>query len=538
MPRKSSVTPPSEGEFVRGNICDYLDRLEPSKGGKYYCPVCSGNDLSISEEGATTCYNNGCEWQAIMDIVNPLTDRPSSGNTPRATPKKTKKQKTQDAIGDEVAIESKTDELAYAASFGNIEEARAGNELATWCKANGHDKFAASRLLASKIKALKAARAENGDYSDDEEKPRLLKEYETIKKKFGDRLSYNQLKKEIELDGVLFEPVLAKTVFTIHHKTHLKGAKDDISDLVTLIAKENGYNPVTQYLDKVSAQYGDDTTVLNNLAKRYLGASRPIHEVVLMKFLISAVARAYKPGCKVDTALLLQGDEGYLKSTFFSILASDEFFDDPNGNTGDKDEKMKFHRAWIVEWSELENVFKKKDISQVKAMLSARIDILRAPYGKVYESMRRPSVFCATTNQNEVLSGSTGNRRFWVIPVTHKIDAVKLEQERDRIWAAIVACYKSGVQWWLTDDEELAMKDQRAHFETSDTWADEILDYLEGKDTAPLAKIIEVCFDIPTAQQDGRIQNRVKGILMKNGWKPLPSPIVWEGKKQRCWAKI
>ena len=528
-------------DYKPGNILDHVEKLEKSKGGKYLCPVCGGNDLSISKEGATTCHNSGCSWKSIMDAIAPLPEKngkkATNSHREKFRPPSKKEIEHKSNLAD-IEIDVKTDELAYSANFGNIEESRALAELATWCKAAGHDKFSASKLLQSKIKALKSARVDDGNYQDEDEKPRLLKEYELIKKRFSGRLKFNELKKQVELDGVLFEPIMAKVQFTIFHNCNLKAAREDVSDLVVIIAKENTYSPVRDYLDAVSATYGDDTSILNDIARRSLGAVKQIHDTAVMRWLISCVARAYVPGCKVDVALILQGQQGYQKSMFFNTLASDDFFDDSVANAGEKEEKMKLHRTWIVEWAELETVFKKKDVSVVKALMSSKIDILRPPYGRCYEIMHRPSVFGGTSNQAEFLADSTGNRRFWVVPVTKKIDQIKLKADRDRIWAAAVTLYRAGVQWWLTDEEEAIMSGERAQFESSDSWSEEVESFCEGKEQVAITDILYRGLDIPKAAHDRRHQARVKEILIKNGWKVQPNPVWLNGEKRRVWKKL
>jgi predicted P-loop ATPase len=542
MPSRTNPAAAKE-DYKPGNILDHLDQLTPSKGGKYHCPVCNGNDLSINKKsGATTCHNNGCEWKAIMDAIAPL-DPKKNGRSPKNTHRDkfrppSKKELDSQALQEEVEIDSQACEFASQVSSGSMSESEALLAMSTWCKAHKHSTYAAQKLLQEKIKRYKTAVAKDGgDYQDEEAKPRLLKEYELIKHRFGERLRYNELKKQVELDGVLFEPIMAKTQFAIFHKCNLNSGREDVSDLIVIIAKESTYSPVRDYLDNVSIKYGDDTSVLNDLARRSLGCDKPIHETALMRWLVSCVARAYSPGCKVDVALILQGKQGHQKSMFFNILASDDFFDDSVTNAGEKEEKLKLHRTWIVEWAELETVFKKKDVSVVKALMSSKIDILRPPYGRCYEEMKRPSVFAGTSNQDEFLADSTGNRRFWVIPVTKKINPIQLQAERDRIWAAAVTLYRAGVQWWLTDEEESVMSTSRTQFESSDSWAEEIESFCEGKEQVSITAILEKCLDIPKANHDRKHQARVKEILIKNGWNVLPNPVWSDGEKRRVWKR-
>jgi predicted P-loop ATPase len=118
---------------------------------------------------------------------------------------------------------------------------------------------------------------------------------------------------------------------------------------------------------------------LDNIAQRYFEVSEPLYQTFVRKSLIGAVARALSPGCKLDTALILQGKQGFKKSTFFKILAGD-YFDDSLGAVSDKDERLKLHRSWFIERSELESIFKRRDVSQTKAFLSNSISAVRPPY--------------------------------------------------------------------------------------------------------------------------------------------------------------
>ncbi|MGL5080657.1 MAG: DUF3987 domain-containing protein [Microcoleaceae cyanobacterium] len=57
------------------NILDWLDRLTPAQErNKYYCPVCSGNDLSISPTtGEYSCFH-GCDRRDIREAIRPWSE--------------------------------------------------------------------------------------------------------------------------------------------------------------------------------------------------------------------------------------------------------------------------------------------------------------------------------------------------------------------------------------------------------------------------------------------------------------------------------
>jgi len=57
------------------SILDFLDLLEPSKGGKYLCPACGGNDFSVNKDnGAYTCWHDSSapHRAEIRDALAPM----------------------------------------------------------------------------------------------------------------------------------------------------------------------------------------------------------------------------------------------------------------------------------------------------------------------------------------------------------------------------------------------------------------------------------------------------------------------------------
>ncbi|MBN8564505.1 MAG: hypothetical protein J0L70_28645 [Leptolyngbya sp. UWPOB_LEPTO1] len=355
--------------------------------------------------------------------------------------------------------------------------------------------------------------------------------------RMGDRLRFNTLKKRVEFDGEVVKIGSAKTWFSIRHNFRSgKIAKEDFADILLEAAEINSYSPIVEYLDQVSAQHNADTSILQGLAQRYFGQSDPTQNAMLLRTLIGAVARAYNPGCKMDTALILKGKQGFLKSSFFLELAGgDGFFTDSFKDCSDKDDLLKLHSVWIVEWAELETIFRKRDVSATKAFLTSKTDYVRPPYGRMTDELKRPSIIVGTTNEDEFLSDNTGNRRFWVVEVLKKIDIDLLRKERARIWAAAVALYKAGEQWWLTDLEETAAAKIAECYQTSDVWTEPVLDYVEDRDFVTTPEILDKALQVEISRQSKSEQMRIADILKKAGWKKESKRV--DGKQLKGWSK-
>jgi predicted P-loop ATPase len=373
--------------------------------------------------------------------------------------------------------------------------------------------------------------------SGDNSLPAMCKTEVLVKKisqKWGKRLRFNEMTQQVEMDGDAANIDVEKAYIRAAQELHLDIDKQKASDIVAVCAQENKYSPVREYLNSVA---GGEQINLESLAERYFGTQDPFHAILLKRTLIAAVARVFKPGCKVDTMCILQGGQGALKSTFWQTLAGEAWFTDNLSEASEKDEKLKLRRYWILEFSEFETVYKRKDVEQLKAFLSSRIDSLRRPYGRSLEDFPRTSIFVGSTNRQEFLNDPTGGRRYWVIPVAETIPIQTLEEERDRIWAAAVAAYRSGEQWWLTREEDKLLEEANKGWQSSDTWEVAVLNYLQNKSICTVSELLTGVLQIELAKQGKAEQMRLSDILRRNGW-TRGNPKRIEGKLQRYWEKM
>ena len=430
-------------------------------------------------------------------------------------------------------LETEVDHLVLMVAEGRETPATAQVHLSAWCKEHNHNEFHASQLLKAK---LAAATAQGIDVSSDKV-PRLLSDYRKLEKKLGERLRYNTLKMKVELSGEPIDPSTAKLDLLIDSNIALESGREDVADIIVKLAKQRNYNPVVEYLTQVYQQHGDDTSILDGFAERYFGTTEPIHQVMIVRFLTAAVARAFRPGCKQDCVFILQGGQGTFKSTFLETLASEEWFNDSTRAITTKDDLLRLHRFWIVEWSELENVFKRSDISQVKAFISSKTDDIRPPYGRDSVEFSRPSIIVGSTNESQFLADTTGNRRFWVLPISKRPDIDTLKAERDRIWAAAVSLFHSGAGWHMTPEEEQQVDEIRAQFESADPWFDIVSDYVDSLELVTTNEIAEWALDLDKGKRNSGHERRISAILKQLGFKRTANKVAHKGSRKRVYKR-
>lgn len=254
-------------------------------------------------------------------------------------------------------------------------------------------------------------------------------------------------------------------VYHIYSPSKLKSA------LLTVTA-ERSFHPIKEYFETLPEW--DGTKRVDTLLSAYLGAEDSSYtRAVMRKTLVAAVARIYEPGVKFDTILVLAGDQGIGKSTFFARLASSWYSDALSiADMRDKTGPEKLQGFWIMEISEM-NGIKKVDVETVKSFASRQDDKYRVAYGTVVESHPRQCIIVGTTNtMTGFLRDVTGNRRFWPVNLTstaskHPWDLSKADVSQ--IWAEALMLYNSGEELILKGEEaSLAIAYQQDALENDD----------------------------------------------------------------------
>lgn len=347
------------------------------------------------------------------------------------------------------------------------------------------------------------------------------------------RIRWNEHAQGAELDGKAIEDHdNGRIRIWLDVAYGIRVSQADTVMAVELVAQADPYHPICDWLDGLE---WDGVARADGWLVDYCGSpDRRIVRAYARRWLISAVARVYRPGCKVDTTLILQGDQGLGKSRALRLLAGGDWFADTVIDLRNKDAMLALRRVWLYEMAELDQVAR-SEVTAVKAFLSSQVDYYRPPYGRAVSAYPRQCVIVGSSNEDTFLRDSTGSRRFWPVQTGANgkpIDLDGLASVRDQLWAEAVALFRADEPWWLTPAEEERRIESAPLFSEVDAWQDPILAWLASRGGGPVA--IATVWTEALGKRLGDLRQghsmRIARILRGDGWvrRHTRSGKVWE----------
>lgn len=286
------------------------------------------------------------------------------------------------------------------------------------------------------------------------------------------------------------------------------------------IADRKPYNPVRDYLDGLRWDGKPRAEAL--ICDYFGGEDTELNRVLSRSWLISAVARVMEPGCKVDTVLILVGQQGGRKSKAFEVLGA-PWYSNSALDYHSKDLYENIHGVWIYELAELDG-FRRADWSRVKATITSSQDRYRRPYGKSSEWRKRSCVFGGSINEQEFLGDPTGSRRFWPVAISGGegeaggVDEAALRCDRDQLWAEAVAAYRAGIPWWLEGEWARELREASEQFQDRHPWYELIARWLVGyHGQVTIEAALTEAVQVPAAQRKPRDATDVGRIFSQLG---------------------
>lgn len=352
----------------------------------------------------------------------------------------------------------------------------------------------------------------------------------------------------VELDGKEVEeaPGTAALCEWLRDSYGMDASEVSAKSALYAVAQGRMYSPVVEYLESVRGKGRGDS--VGRLLREGLGITAPtaMQAAMLGRFLISAVARAKAPGCKVDTALILVGEQGAFKSTLFKALFGQWFGDSPIP-IGTKDAPINMARVWGYEASEMDDLAKRRSVESVKQFLGSASDLYRPPFARTAILAPRHTVMCGSVNPEggtggtaAFLTDSSGSRRFWIItvPANWIIPKAKIEAMRDEVWADALADYEAGERWWFNREEDKEREEDAQQYQVEDVWCSALSEWIDGvlggAENFTTSDALGA-LGIDVGRRTAKDATRARSVLVRLGWAEKASPAGFRGL--RVWRR-
>jgi predicted P-loop ATPase len=284
----------------------------------------------------------------------------------------------------------------------------------------------------------------------------------------------------VDIDAVSFALII-----WLRDRTGLEAASSEmVAKNLPTLAQKIPFDPIKDYFGGLE---WDGVARLDTWLIDHAGAEDNLYtRLVSSKWMIAAVARAFKPGCQVDNLLILEGAQGVGKSSLFRTLCKNpEWFTDTLPDLHNKEAALQLNGKLLIEVSEL-NTIKRSTNTDMKRFFSCTSDTYRAPYERTTKDVPRRCVFCGTTNEKQYTADATGARRFWPVAVgKESIDIKAIKQNRDLLWAEATSRFFDGEPWWLDNDQNLLAKQEQKLRRQEDMFEHSINEAIEAAETKP-----------------------------------------------------
>ncbi|TKC83848.1 virulence protein E [Trinickia terrae] len=290
---------------------------------------------------------------------------------------------------------------------------------------------------------------------------------------------------------------------------------DIVMSAVLLVADATHFHDVREYLNGLE---WDGVERVRMMPWTYLHVDDSEYvQLAFMKWMIAAVARVVEPGCKVDNVLILEGRQGWRKSTALKVLAGKQWFTDTPIQIGNKDTYAVMAGKWIIELAELDSL-NKTDSSAAKSFFATETDRFRNFYGKRATDVHRQCVFAGSVNFDAYLKDESGNRRYWPLRCGGLVDIDGIARVRDQLWAEAVHLYREGVVWHVTEAERPLFEVEQAERYEGDVYEDVIGKALDYAHRTTMEEILRDVLKLDSSKWTLPEQRRIGKALKSLGW--------------------
>lgn len=278
-------------------------------------------------------------------------------------------------------------------------------------------------------------------------------------------IRFNEITQITEIDG---EPLTDRKENQIYQLANEQGINISRQDVANVLNSDfvKGYNPLREFFE--TRQYDP-----NRPSQIHLLSQSVIQKTytpsfwwtLLKKWMVGTVAGIY-PGKKNILELVLYGDQRTGKTYFLRNILPIELLDyyAECKLDGGYDSEIAMCSALIIMDDEYGG--KSKRESKVhKDLISKEKFTIRLKFAKRPVTLDRIASLCGTTNEPDILTDTTGNRRVIPVEVERRDYALFDKIDRVQLWLEAYHLLQKGFDYELTVEEIKALNDSTTSFE-------------------------------------------------------------------------
>jgi hypothetical protein len=232
--------------------------------------------------------------------------------------------------------------------------------------------------------------------------------------------------------------------------------KESTKELVTSIIFSNripSYNPLHEFFESELYEYNNDKWPNIQLLLSSVHTDTADADYFILTWLLSIVASAY--GHKSELVLVFCGEkQGTGKTHWFRYILPKPIrylYAESKMDAG-KDDEILMCGKLIINDDEYGGKSKREE-KRMKELTSKEFINVREPYGRVSTDLKRLSVFCGTSNETQILSDPTGNRRIMPIHILDIDHELYNQCDKDGLWRELFCMFQMGANYKLLGDD-------------------------------------------------------------------------------------
>lgn len=266
-----------------------------------------------------------------------------------------------------------------------------------------------------------------------------------------------------------FRPIDKRVLASITMNAMYEGIKLWDKDVVRYLNSDRVpiYQPVEEFLYDLPRWDGKDH--IRDLAER-VPCDNPHWAKLFRRWFLSTVAhwRGLDKKYANSTSPILIGPQAYRKSTFCRLILPpclQAYYTDSIDFSRKRDAELYLNRFLLINMDEFDQIGSSQQ-AFLKHILQKPVVNTRRPNASAVESLRRYASFIGTSNHKDLLSDTSGSRRFIGVEVTGVIDVVR-PIDYEQLYAQAMAALYSNERYWFDAEEEAIMAESNQEFEQS-----------------------------------------------------------------------